>query len=88
MKFIIAIVFYCVMRSLFALGLFELSCLTTPHYRGGMRQLYTVKRCTPDENPEVTTFQPDVYFFLAAEEVEWNYAPNRTWEMEKFNNTG
>ncbi|MCI4391509.1 hypothetical protein PGIGA_G00135300 [Pangasianodon gigas] len=70
-------------------GLFELSCLTASYYRGGMRQLYTVKRCTPSQNPgsEVTTFQPDVYFYLAAEEVEWNYAPNRTWELEKLNTT-
>ncbi|XP_060755917.1 ferroxidase HEPHL1-like isoform X2 [Neoarius graeffei] len=70
-------------------GLFELSCLNTDYYRGGMWQLYTVKRCTPSQNfgSEVTTFQPDVTFFLAAEELEWNYAPNRTWELEKLNTT-
>ncbi|XP_046689887.1 ferroxidase HEPHL1-like [Silurus meridionalis] len=67
-------------------GLFELSSLTADDYRGGMRQLYMVKRCTPSQNQE-GTFQPDVYFYLAAEEVEWNYAPNRTWELEKHNTT-
>ncbi|XP_053467305.1 ferroxidase HEPHL1 [Ictalurus furcatus] len=70
-------------------GVFGLSCRTTDHYRGGMLQLYTVKSCTPSQNPqsEGTTFQPDVYFYLAAEEVVWNYAPNRTWELEKHHTT-
>ncbi|KAF5901209.1 hephaestin-like protein 1, partial [Clarias magur] len=68
-------------------GAFELSCLTTAHYRGGMRQLYSVKPCKANPDSKVTTFQPDVYFYLAAEEVEWDYAPNRTWELEKFNMT-
>ncbi|XP_053467469.1 ferroxidase HEPHL1-like [Ictalurus furcatus] len=66
-------------------GLFQLRFLNTYHYRGGMWQLYTVKRCT--QRSEVTTFQPDVYIYLAAEEVMWNYAPSRTWELEKFNTT-
>ncbi|KAF4075782.1 hypothetical protein AMELA_G00222750 [Ameiurus melas] len=66
-------------------GIFKLSSLNSYHYRGGMWQLYTVKRCT--QGSEDTTFQPDVYIYLAAEEVLWNYAPNRTWELEKFNTT-
>ncbi|TSK98392.1 Hephaestin-like protein 1 [Bagarius yarrelli] len=70
-------------------GVFGLSCRTTDHYRGGMRQLYTVKSCIKGQEPEpeATTFQPNVYFYLAAEELVWNYAPNRTWEMEKHNTT-
>ncbi|KAK3515672.1 hypothetical protein QTP70_026459, partial [Hemibagrus guttatus] len=70
-------------------GVFGLSCRTTDHYRAGMRQFYTVKSCTQSQNPEseITTFQPDVYFYLAAEEVLWNYAPNRTWELEKHTAT-
>lgn len=54
-----------------------------------MLQLYTVKRCTTNQNheSEAMTFQPDVYFYLAAEEVMWNYAPNRTWELENHHNT-
>ncbi|KAF7691727.1 ferroxidase HEPHL1-like [Silurus meridionalis] len=70
-------------------GVFGLSCRTTDHYRGGMRQKYTVKRCTASQKPgsDVTTFQPDVYFYLAAEEVVWNYAPDRTWEFEKHHTT-
>ncbi|KAK1790626.1 hypothetical protein P4O66_014495 [Electrophorus voltai] len=70
-------------------GVFELSCRTTDHYRAGMRQQYTVKRCSQSLNPisKATNSQPNVYYYLAAEEVEWNYAPNRTWELEKYNET-
>ncbi|XP_058232236.1 ferroxidase HEPHL1-like isoform X2 [Hemibagrus wyckioides] len=70
-------------------GLFELNCLIPHHYQGGMRQFYDVKLCTPSQIPgsETTTFKPDVYFYIAAEEVDWNYAPTRTWELEKFNTT-
>lgn len=68
-------------------GVFELSCQTTDHYRGGMRQLYTVKPCTASQVHGSEDFQPDVYFYLAAEEVVWNYAPDRTWELEKHNTT-
>lgn len=69
------------------LGVFGLSCRTTDHYRAGMRQFYTVKSCTQSQNTEITSFQPDVYFYLAAEEEVWNYAPNRTWEFEKHTTT-
>ncbi|KAI4893109.1 hypothetical protein NFI96_020634, partial [Prochilodus magdalenae] len=70
-------------------GTFELSCLTTDHHRGGMRQIYTVKRCSQSLNPtsDVTTRKPNRIYYLAAEEVVWNYAPNRTWELEKHNTT-
>ncbi|XP_058232223.1 hephaestin-like protein 1a isoform X2 [Hemibagrus wyckioides] len=68
-------------------GVFGLSCRTTDHYRAGMRQFYTVKSCTQSQTTEITSFQPDVYFYLAAEEAVWNYAPNRTWEFEKHTST-
>lgn len=68
-------------------GVFAVSCRTTDHYRGGMRQLYTVKPCTAGQIPKSEDFQPDVYFYLAAEEEEWDYAPSRTWELEKHNTT-
>ncbi|XP_076837341.1 hephaestin-like protein 1a [Brachyhypopomus gauderio] len=68
-------------------GAFELSCRTTDHYRAGMRQQYTVKSCSQDLSPrsEDTDFQPDVIYYLAAVEVKWDYAPNRTWELQRHN---
>ncbi|KAG9278253.1 hephaestin-like protein 1 [Astyanax mexicanus] len=68
-------------------GVFELSCLTTDHHRGGMRQKYTVKQCSPSPVSKAVNTKIDRTYYLAAEEVEWNYAPNRTWELEKHNTT-
>ncbi|XP_039550248.1 hephaestin-like protein 1a isoform X2 [Pimephales promelas] len=67
-------------------GQFELSCRTTDHYRSGMRQHYRVKACSANTPPpeRVTS---TVRYYIAAEEVLWNYAPNRTWEQEKHNAT-
>ncbi|XP_030634614.1 hephaestin-like protein 1 isoform X2 [Chanos chanos] len=64
-------------------GTFEVSCHTTDHYRGGMRQHYTVKRCSAGQRSKAATSPPTVRYFLSAEEVEWDYAPDRTWELEK-----
>ncbi|XP_072525444.1 hephaestin-like protein 1a [Salminus brasiliensis] len=68
-------------------GTFELSCLTTDHHRGGMRQWYTVKPCAQSLMSKPITTQPDRIYYLAAEEVVWDYAPDRTWELEKHNTT-
>ncbi|KAK7172295.1 hypothetical protein R3I93_004573 [Phoxinus phoxinus] len=64
-------------------GMFELSCRTADHYKSGMRQHYTVKTCSKTPAPE--RFTSTVPYYIAAEEVLWNYAPNRTWELEKHN---
>ncbi|XP_066512429.1 ferroxidase HEPHL1-like isoform X1 [Hoplias malabaricus] len=66
-------------------GSFELSCRTTDHHRGGMKQFYTVKQRSQIEKD--TTPKPNRVYYIAAEEVVWNYAPNRTWELEKHNTT-
>ncbi|XP_075719753.1 ceruloplasmin-like [Rhinoderma darwinii] len=59
-------------------GVFNVECMTTDHYTGGMRQHYTVKSC----NKKNSTFQyaRKVTYYIAAEEVEWDYSPNRIWE--------
>ncbi|KAG8136027.1 hypothetical protein E2320_009008 [Naja naja] len=62
-------------------GLFEVACLTTDHYTGGMRQTYEVKRCGSSAKDEQYTHQKT--FYIAAIEVEWDYSPNRTWEQER-----
>lgn len=67
-------------------GQFELSCLTGVHYQAGMRHHYDVKYCsavTPAPEHVTSTVQ----YYIAAEEVEWNYAPDRTWELEKHKTT-
>uniref|UniRef100_A0A672MF05 ferroxidase n=1 Tax=Sinocyclocheilus grahami TaxID=75366 RepID=A0A672MF05_SINGR len=67
-------------------GQFELSCRTGEHYHAGMRQHYEVKSCSA-ETPAAEHFTSTVQYFIAAEEVEWNYAPDRTWELEKHKTT-
>uniref|UniRef100_A0A673H082 ferroxidase n=1 Tax=Sinocyclocheilus rhinocerous TaxID=307959 RepID=A0A673H082_9TELE len=67
-------------------GQFELSCRTGEHYEAGMRQHYEVKACST-VTPAAEHFTSTVWYYIAAEEVEWNYAPNRTWELEKHNTT-
>ncbi|XP_051962699.1 hephaestin-like protein 1a isoform X2 [Xyrauchen texanus] len=67
-------------------GIFELSCHTSDHYTAGMRQHYTVKSCLA-KTPAPEHFTSNVRYYIAAEEVEWNYAPDRKWELEKHNTT-
>ncbi|KAM4772613.1 ceruloplasmin [Rhinophrynus dorsalis] len=62
-------------------GVFDVECMTTDHYTGGMRQYYRVKTCR-QQGPEFPTMRTNTYY-IAAEEVEWDYAPNRTWEYER-----
>ncbi|CAL8399015.1 unnamed protein product [Boreogadus saida] len=67
-----------------ALGIFEVTCRVTTHYSAGMRHQYQVGRC-PGRN--VTASAPwkatrVVPYFISAEETEWDYFPDSTWELE------
>ncbi|KAI4896148.1 hypothetical protein NFI96_020013, partial [Prochilodus magdalenae] len=68
-----------------AAGLFELSCRVSEHYTGGMRLQYKVKMCK--ERLSAPPAAPTGYYFIAAEEVEWDYSPERKWELQNFNTT-
>uniref|UniRef100_A0A667IA68 Ceruloplasmin n=1 Tax=Lynx canadensis TaxID=61383 RepID=A0A667IA68_LYNCA len=60
---------------------FDVECLTTDHYTGGMKQKYTVNTCRQQaENPRSSQGQRTYY--IAAVEVEWDYSPSREWEKE------
>ncbi|XP_052471931.1 ferroxidase HEPHL1 isoform X1 [Carassius gibelio] len=63
-------------------GQFELSCRTGDHYEAGMRQHYNVKACST-VTPAPEHFPSTEHYYIAAEEMEWDYAPDRTWELEK-----
>ncbi|XP_031508888.1 hephaestin-like protein 1 isoform X1 [Papio anubis] len=63
-------------------GIFKVFCATMHHLPRGMGQIYEVNSCDnrdPSEQPHgmIRTF------YIAAEEVEWDYAPNKNWEFEK-----
>ncbi|KAL7847206.1 hypothetical protein SRHO_G00221860 [Serrasalmus rhombeus] len=66
-------------------GLFEVSCRVSEHYMGGMRLQYRVKTCRESLSAPITA--PTGHYFIAAEEVEWDYSPERTWELQNFNST-
>lgn len=66
-------------------GLFEVSCKVNEHYIGGMRQQYRVKNCGQSASAHHSA--PTAYYYISAEEIEWDYSPSRTWELQNFNTT-
>lgn len=71
-------------------GVHEVSCRVTDHYSAGMRQIYRVNHCPHKKVKHAHTHaQPTktVQYFIAADEVEWDYSPERDWEFEKHHVT-
>ncbi|KAM3930949.1 ceruloplasmin-like [Leptodactylus fuscus] len=58
-------------------GTFDVDCLTSEHHRAGMRQRYTVQSRNTQTS---TSYYRYVTYYIAAEEIEWDFSPNRTWE--------
>ncbi|XP_035522767.1 ferroxidase HEPHL1 [Morone saxatilis] len=69
-------------------GLYEVSCRVTDHYSAGMRQQYRVNLCQHHKMKHTRT-EPTkiVQYFISAEEIEWDYSPERNWELEKHHPT-
>lgn len=65
--------------------MYEVSCRVTDHYAAGMRQQYKVNSCKV--KPAETKLDKTVQFFISAEEIEWDYSPDRAWELEKHHAT-
>ncbi|GCC38702.1 hypothetical protein chiPu_0017218 [Chiloscyllium punctatum] len=61
-------------------GVFEVSCKTTDHFAGGMKQFYTVNKCSMFDLPDL--FYSEKKYYIAAVEIEWDYSPSRQWELE------
>uniref|UniRef100_A0A8D3DF55 ferroxidase n=1 Tax=Scophthalmus maximus TaxID=52904 RepID=A0A8D3DF55_SCOMX len=66
-----------------SMGQFEVVSPTVNHYRGGMRANYTVQKCSILQRQGETMLHSKTYY-IAAMETDWDYAPNRTWEVEMF----
>lgn len=69
-------------------GTFGVYCQTSNHYQNGMRGSYSVRQCG-----EKAYFPDQQYgtvrtFYIMAEETEWDYAPDRSWESERHNSSG
>lgn len=52
------------------------------HFTRGMNQIYEVHSCG-NKDPSEQPYGMIRTFYIAAEEVEWDYAPNKNWEFEK-----
>ncbi|GAB1293882.1 Ferroxidase HEPHL1 [Apodemus speciosus] len=63
-------------------GIFKVFCSTLHHFTRGMGQIYEVSSCG-NRDPSEPPYGMLRTFFIAAEEVEWDYAPNKNWEFEK-----
>nr|XP_015206786.1 PREDICTED: hephaestin isoform X2 [Lepisosteus oculatus] len=71
------------------IGTFGVICLTSEHFLAGMRQQYQVLECNSDRFPSVRVPQYRVssVYYIAADEVEWDYSPDRTWELGILNSS-
>ncbi|XP_068600136.1 ferroxidase HEPHL1-like [Brachionichthys hirsutus] len=69
-------------------GVYEVSCRVTDHFSAGMRQQYKVN-VWPHRNVKQMSTKPTkiVQYFISAEEIEWDYSPDRRWELEKHGTT-
>ena len=66
-----------------------MSCRVTDHFSAGMRQQYRVNLCPGHKLKPTHTGGPTkiVQYFVSAEELEWDYSPERHWELEKHQAT-
>ncbi|KAK6486511.1 ferroxidase HEPHL1 isoform X1 [Huso huso] len=65
-------------------GKFEISCRTSDHYLGGMKGFYSVQDCG-NRTVSHQLFGSLRTYYLAAEELEWDYSPDRSWELQLHN---
>ncbi|XP_045395399.1 ceruloplasmin-like [Lemur catta] len=62
-------------------GVFDVFCMTSEHYLGGMKHKYQVNQCSKP-NPDQTQYREEKTIYIAAEEIVWDYSPSRKWEKE------
>ncbi|NWT61828.1 HEPH protein, partial [Erythrocercus mccallii] len=69
------------------IGTFEIYCQTSNHYQSGMRQQYNVSKCGKMGTASARRYTGVRTFYIAAEELVWDYAPDRSWERERHNHS-
>ncbi|KFV05044.1 Hephaestin, partial [Tauraco erythrolophus] len=68
-------------------GTFEIYCQTSNHYQAGMRERYSVSKCGKRDPAPALRYKGVRTYYIVAEEVEWDYAPDRRWERERHNHS-
>ncbi|XP_053129823.1 hephaestin [Hemicordylus capensis] len=66
-------------------GTFELYCQTSNHYQSGMKGRYSVQPCGKKILTHSQRYERVRTLYIMAEEVEWDYSPDRSWELERHN---
>lgn len=65
-------------------GTFKVVCRTFDHFVGGMKHLYEVSSCRNTTRAQQQRGAMRVYY-IAAEEVEWDYASNKSSAPKIYN---
>uniref|UniRef100_A0A672V5Q9 Ceruloplasmin n=1 Tax=Strigops habroptila TaxID=2489341 RepID=A0A672V5Q9_STRHB len=68
-------------------GIFEIYCQTSNHYQAGMRERYSVSKCGKRDPAPALQYRGVRTYYIVAEEVVWDYAPDRSWERERHNHS-
>uniref|UniRef100_A0A8C5UX23 Ceruloplasmin n=1 Tax=Microcebus murinus TaxID=30608 RepID=A0A8C5UX23_MICMU len=66
-------------------GTFEIYCQAGSHREAGMRAIYNVSQCPGRKATPRQRYQAARIYYIMAEEVEWDYCPDRSWELEWHN---
>ncbi|CAO2623636.1 Heph [Lemmus lemmus] len=66
-------------------GTFEIYCQAGSHREAGMRAVYNVSQCSSRQDSPRKHYQASRVYYIMAEEVEWDYCPDRSWELEWHN---
>ncbi|XP_059767201.1 hephaestin isoform X5 [Balaenoptera ricei] len=66
-------------------GTFEIYCQAGSHREAGMRAIYNVSQCPGRQANPHQRYQAARIYYIMAEEMEWDYCPDRSWELEWHN---
>uniref|UniRef100_A0A8C0KVW9 Hephaestin n=1 Tax=Canis lupus dingo TaxID=286419 RepID=A0A8C0KVW9_CANLU len=66
-------------------GMFEIYCQAGSHRESGMKAVYNVSQCPGNQANHHQRYQAARIYYIMAEEVEWDYCPDRSWELEWHN---
>ncbi|XP_061266276.1 hephaestin isoform X4 [Bos javanicus] len=66
-------------------GTFEIYCQEGSHREAGMRAIYNVSLCPGHQANPHQRYQAARIYYIMAEEMEWDYCPDRSWELEWHN---
>ncbi|XP_025131805.1 hephaestin isoform X3 [Bubalus bubalis] len=66
-------------------GTFEIYCQAGSHREAGMRAIYNVSPCPGHQANPHQRYQAARIYYIMAEEMEWDYCPDRSWELEWHN---